>query len=59
MPKPKPNESKKDYISRCIAYVVKNEGKKQDQAYNICQGLWDKHHKRSAEDEEQGLILGG
>jgi len=32
----KPNESKDDYISRCVAYHIKNEDMKADQAYAIC-----------------------
>jgi hypothetical protein len=40
MPKPRPNEQKEDYISRCIPVVI-NEGKSREQAYAICQGMWE------------------
>lgn len=46
MPLPKENESKNDFISRCIPYV-KNEGvaKNTEQAIAICNGIWDKHRQ--------------
>lgn len=48
MPKPKPNESRKDYISRCIPTVI-NEGTTKDskQAAAICYSLWKEHHKNA------------
>jgi len=45
MPTPKKNESENAFVQRCISFVVKNEGKKPDQAYAICKGLWDKSQK--------------
>ena len=38
--KPNPGESKNDYISRCIAYVL-NEGASQEQAAGKCYGMWE------------------
>lgn len=32
-----PGEDKKAYISRCTAYLIKNEGYESDQAYAICE----------------------
>ena len=32
-----PGEDKKAYVSRCTAYLIKNEGYDPDQAYAICQ----------------------
>ena len=32
-----PGEDKKDYVSRCTAYLIKNEGYDSDQAYAICE----------------------
>jgi len=32
-----PGEDKKAYVSRCTAYLIKNEGYDSDQAYAICQ----------------------
>lgn len=40
MPKPKKNESKQDFLSRCTKEVMEKEGKNQDQAYAVCNGLW-------------------
>ena len=37
---PKPGQSKDDYISECIAYVIK-EGKTQEQAAGMCYGMWE------------------
>jgi len=42
MPKPNKNESKQKFLSRCTQYVIKNEGKGKDQAYAVCNGIWDK-----------------
>jgi len=33
---PNPGESRKEYINRCTEYLIKNEGKRADQAYAIC-----------------------
>jgi HK97 family phage prohead protease len=44
MPKPKPNETKDEFIKRCIPYIIK-EGTEPDQASAICYSLWDKHNK--------------
>lgn len=40
MPVPKQNESKESFIERCIPYVIK-EGKSKEQAYAICNSLYD------------------
>jgi hypothetical protein len=52
MPKPKPNETKNDFIARCIPYVI-NEGvaKNSEQATAICNSIWSKkNNKKEAED---------
>jgi hypothetical protein len=36
IPQPEPNEQENEFISRCIAELVGNEGKPQDQAAAIC-----------------------
>lgn len=38
--KPGPTENKDEFISRCIAYVIK-EGKTPEQAAGQCYGMWD------------------
>jgi len=40
MPAVKPNESRNDYVSRCIPYVIKNEGATQEQAVGKCEGMY-------------------
>ena len=40
MPKPKPNEDKNEYISRCVRAVI-GEGKDKDEALGQCYGMWD------------------
>ena len=37
------NESKDEFIPRCISYVI-NEGKDSDQAVAICNSIWDDNH---------------
>ena len=37
---PKAGESKDEYISRCVAYHVGQEGMESDQAYAICETKW-------------------
>ena len=39
MPKPHSGEKQKDFISRCIPYLIK-EGKSQEQAAGACYGIW-------------------
>ena len=44
MPKPRKNENKQRYISRCVKQVMK-EGKTQKEALGKCYGMWDTYHK--------------
>jgi len=44
MPSPNKNETKKDFLKRCIPQVIK-EGKKQDQAIAICNSLFENKKK--------------
>ena len=39
MPKPRENESREKFISRCVPIVVE-EGKPQKQAVAICHSIW-------------------
>jgi hypothetical protein len=42
MPKPRPTESKSEYISRCIPYVIKEgTAKDEKQAAAICNSMWE------------------
>lgn len=45
MPKPQKNEKQNEYISRCVAVVMK-EGKTQKQALGQCYGMWQQSKKK-------------
>ena len=47
MPTPGENESKSDYIARCVKEVM-GEGKDRDQALGQCYGMWREHKGESA-----------
>lgn len=51
MPTPKPNESQKDFVSRCVPMVM-NEGttKDQKQAVAICYSMFRQHHEKMKSD---------
>ena len=62
---PAPNESKEDFLPRCIEYVI-NEGKESEQAVAICSNLWEgrfqedsyNDYPQSAKDNaERGIRL--
>jgi len=43
IPKPSPNETKKDFIQRCMSDpIMKKEYKEQDQRYSICVAQFSK-----------------
>jgi len=46
MPAVKKGEKQSDYVSRCVAYVVKNEGLNQQAALGKCYGLYKESKKR-------------
>lgn len=52
MPKPKRNETKKEYMDRCMNYPDMQKYP-ADQRYAICLSMWKKHHKKA----EDGTIL--
>ncbi|MFA4904466.1 MAG: hypothetical protein WC600_17165 [Desulfobaccales bacterium] len=41
MPKPNKGESKQDFLQRCTAAVMDQEGKAADQAFAVCNLAWD------------------
>jgi len=46
MPKPNAGESKSKFISRCISYVMENEGISDSKhAYAKCNGIWEQAKK--------------
>lgn len=65
MPSPQPNESESTFIDRCIPMVL-SEGtaENQDQAYAICQDMWDNSNKEEKyveiqkQDSENKIVKG-
>lgn len=54
MPYPKQGEEKKDYISRCIPYVIKEgTAKDEKQAAAICYSMW----RQNRSDENIEIII--
>lgn len=52
--KPRKDESKNDFIPRCVGVEV-GAGREQAQAVAICYDIW-KRHKRRKKDTDEGLI---
>lgn len=46
MPKPYQNESKKDYLKRCIPMLIKDEGKPHKQSIAACINMFDYYMKK-------------
>ena len=42
MPKPEIGETEKDYLKRCIPYLIRNEGYPKRQAIAICYSMYRK-----------------
>ena len=55
MPKPGKNESKQDYLKRCTADLIEQEGREPDQAFAMCNAYWDDAHPRKAERQPINL----
>ena len=47
MPKPRKNEKRSDFVSRCVRQR-RQEGQKEDvnQSVAICYSIWKKRHKK-------------
>jgi hypothetical protein len=45
MPNPRAGESKEEYISRAIKYMVEKEGLAQKHAVAKAYGMWEQHKK--------------
>jgi hypothetical protein len=46
MPAVKKGEKQSEYVSRCVAYVVKNEGLDQKAALGKCYGMYKQSKKK-------------
>lgn len=44
MPKPTSDESRSDYMKRCVPMLI-DEGKDKDQAVAICSSMWEQAKK--------------
>jgi len=48
MPKPKKNEGKQDFLSRCTKELINQENRSAEQAYKLCNVYWDETHNQRA-----------
>ena len=46
MPEPRRGETQSAYVSRCISYLIANEGKSPSVAAGQCHGMWDSHQRK-------------
>lgn len=56
MPEPRPGESKDEYISRCIPFLMKKEGKEQKQAAAICYSIWERKNEMNVIDKIDKIL---
>jgi hypothetical protein len=47
---PKKGEEKSAFISRCVSYLVRKEGKSQQQALGQCYGMWNQGPKKKKKE---------
>ena len=46
MPAVRKGETRKDYMKRCIPYVIKNEGASVGRAWHVCDALFKKAQEK-------------
>jgi hypothetical protein len=57
MPKPKKDETRKDFISRCIPIVLDDEtAESQEQAVAICNSIWRRKDNRASADSDMSSL---
>jgi len=54
MPAVRKGESEQAYVSRCIAYCIRNEGLTQEQAAGKCYGMYRSHKEGSSMAKKLG-----
>ena len=54
MPAVRPKESRNDYVSRCVPYVMKEEGLTQEQAVGKCEGMYTSYKKAARRRGKRG-----
>lgn len=47
MPEHREGETKKQWMARCIPYVIKNEGLSPKHAVAKCSGMYEQHRKKA------------
>lgn len=58
MPTPNKGETEKEFIGRCIPYMMnENPDMKQDQAVAICYSYWEKEKKTEGIVKKIGNLL--
>jgi hypothetical protein len=57
MPKPLPNETKDEYIPRCISFMHKEGKYPQKQGIAICYSMWENKDKKKDESIETRINL--
>lgn len=55
MPKIRSGEKSKDYVNRCIHYLIKKEGKTRDRAAGQCYGMLRQARGKGAAPKERGV----
>jgi len=59
MPRPGKNETKKDFIKRCVPIVIEDgTAKDSDQAVAICNSLWEKKKMTDTEITAEAVLEG-
>ena len=58
IPEIREGESRKNYVARCIPYVVEHEGLTQEQAVGKCEGLYNEHEKKEKSSLDNEEITG-
>ncbi len=53
MPQPRPNESKDDFMERCMTQLVGEENRPRDQAFAMCNSLWNDKKEIKEKDENR------
>jgi len=56
MPEPRKGENKKDFIKRCIPYIIR-EGKNNAEAVAICYSIWERSKKETNSMENERVLL--
>lgn len=59
MPKPYEDETKEEFISRCISYMEENEKDQfptREQRIAVCYSYWEDKYKEKKEDSPKSLM---